>query len=286
MAYQEQRAIVTVTGPASIGSLATVLRGGIPRVLLEIVMVPNAACVIQLFDNGLPMSAAYPLAQNQKWSAPGKVLLGDLAVTISNATVVQFELRFIEGIIASEAAERIPRQNVFGASDITAASFPTSLYGPWGPGNTVPPDALLIGVQDPNGDLAPLNSDFSGNLQIGTSNGQILSVRQFANSVPQLTQAAVSFNTTGDNTIVAAVAAQTIRIHRLILSVSTPTNLIFKDSTPTNFSGAMPFAANGGLILDFDSGEPWYKTAVGKAFVINQSGTAQVSGTVYYEQSL
>ena len=100
------------------------------------------------------------------------------------------------------------------------------------------------------------------------------------------TRASISFSASGDNTLVAGIASKIVRVYRIFLVVSAATNLTFVDGTPggTNFDGALAMSANGGLTLDF-SEEPWFVTSAGNAFVLNQSGSAQIGGCIYYQQS-
>jgi hypothetical protein len=93
-------------------------------------------------------------------------------------------------------------------------------------------------------------------------------------------EAAIDFSANGDNTLIALVAAKKIKVHRLFLVVSTATNLTFKDGA-TALTGAMFMSANGGFTLDMQ-GDPWFTTTAGAAFVLGQSGTAQISGRLYY----
>lgn len=97
-----------------------------------------------------------------------------------------------------------------------------------------------------------------------------------------LVSASINFSTTGDNVIVSTSTTRNIRVYQMILTVGAATNLIFKDGE-TNLTGAMNLAANGSITLDFN-GEPWFIAVANDAFIINQSGTAQVSGRIYYEQ--
>ena len=98
-----------------------------------------------------------------------------------------------------------------------------------------------------------------------------------------LTDAVVNSNATGDITIVAAVTGQQIHVYRLVIVVGAATNLTFKDGASTNLTGAMNMLANGSITLDYDGGsKAWFTTTAGNAFVINQSGTAQISGKVSY----
>ncbi len=99
----------------------------------------------------------------------------------------------------------------------------------------------------------------------------------------QLTSASVSFSASGDNTIVSAVAAQVIKVYRIMFTVTGAVNITFKNGS-TALSGAMPFAANGGIVLDF-SGEPWWTCSTNTAFIINLSTGTQVSGQIWYIQA-
>lgn len=101
-----------------------------------------------------------------------------------------------------------------------------------------------------------------------------------ASDAPRLTHASIDFTTTGDNTVVSGTAQQTVRVYKIFFVVSDATDIVFKDGS-TALTGAISMAAKGSFILDFDA-EPWFATSAGSAFVINQSGTAQVSGRIYY----
>lgn len=98
-----------------------------------------------------------------------------------------------------------------------------------------------------------------------------------------LSGALISFATSGDNNIVAGVTAKVIKAYRLYIVVGGATNITIKDGS-TALTGAMPFASNGSLVLDF-SGIPWYTTSAGNALVINSSAAVQVSGRVEYTQA-
>lgn len=99
--------------------------------------------------------------------------------------------------------------------------------------------------------------------------------------LPQLQSAVISFASASDNEIIAAVTGKRILVHRLFLVCAGTTNLTFKRGT-TALSGAIPMAANGGITFDI-TGEPWFTTGIAENFVITSSGSAQVSGTVYYD---
>ena len=98
-----------------------------------------------------------------------------------------------------------------------------------------------------------------------------------------LLRSSISFATTGDNVIVAAVAGQIIQVYRIFLITTTAITLTFKDGAGTTLTGGLPLAANGAITLDH-SGDPWFVTTAGNAFILNQSGTSQISGAVWYTQ--
>lgn len=101
----------------------------------------------------------------------------------------------------------------------------------------------------------------------------------------QYTRAVVSCAASGDNIIVASVAAQFVRVYGLLLLVDIPVSVKLGDLTPAFFTGAMKFSAGGGLFLPA-YGEPYFITAVGKGFNINLSAAVQCSGVIWYQQGV
>ena len=98
-----------------------------------------------------------------------------------------------------------------------------------------------------------------------------------------LTEISINFSGTGDNTVVSAVAGQHVRVYKIFFVVNAATNLIFKNDG-TGLTGSVAMLANGSFVLDFDE-RPWFTATSGNAFIINQSGTAQISGRCYYVQA-
>lgn len=117
---------------------------------------------------------------------------------------------------------------------------------------------------------------------VDTSAGPVQVQRQ-PTATAFLTQIGVNQTTAGDLTIVPAVPGKTIRVYRVFLMSAVSGSLTPKDGTVA-FCGPLPFAANGGLIMDFD-GEPWFTCTPGNAFVINMSAAGQLSGRVGYTVS-
>lgn len=104
-----------------------------------------------------------------------------------------------------------------------------------------------------------------------------------AATVANLTSAQVNAAGAGDNTLVAGIAGQTIRLWKIFLVVNAAVNIQFK-SGATTLTPVMNMLANGSFVLDFD-GEPWLVTAVADALILNLSAAVQVSGRLYYTQS-
>lgn len=88
----------------------------------------------------------------------------------------------------------------------------------------------------------------------------------------------------GDNTVIAAVAGQIIRVYKILLWANGSTSVTLKDGAATSLTGAMAFTAQTGFVLDYDD-QPWFITSSGNAFVINLSAAIQVSGTLSFTQS-
>ena len=100
---------------------------------------------------------------------------------------------------------------------------------------------------------------------------------------PHLSEAKIDLNSIGDNTLVSAVASQTIRLYKIQFIVAADVDIIFKDGS-TALTGLMTLFAGGSYILDFDK-EPWYTTSSGSALVLNLSAAVQVSGRLHFVQS-
>jgi hypothetical protein len=94
--------------------------------------------------------------------------------------------------------------------------------------------------------------------------------------------AALNFSSTGDNTIITAGAVGPINVYGMFFTVTGATNITFKDSVVGALSGAIVLTANGSSITLPVSEEPLYYTQPGSNFVINQSGSATIGGTIYY----
>ena len=106
------------------------------------------------------------------------------------------------------------------------------------------------------------------------------------NDAADLLQAPINFSSVGSNQVLAGVPGAIIRIYKIFFIVGASTNITYQDGTSfsaINVSGPLAFAASEGMVLDFDT-KPWLTCGSGNSFILNQSGTAQVSGIVYYTQ--
>ena len=92
MAYADEiRTTGTVAGATA---AANVLHGRAADVL-EMTVQASIAAVVQWFEDGIPISGAWALVAGEKWSAPGKMIQGDLNLSISTGATVTYEIRWI-----------------------------------------------------------------------------------------------------------------------------------------------------------------------------------------------
>lgn len=109
--------------------------------------------------------------------------------------------------------------------------------------------------------------------------------------MPWPAETAIDFSASGDNAVVAATPNWRVRVFQIFFVVSADTVITFKDGASIDLTGPISMKANGSVVLDFVRGsreadQPWFTTSEGNAFIINQSGTAQVSGRVYYTHGM
>lgn len=92
----------------------------------------------------------------------------------------------------------------------------------------------------------------------------------------------LNFAASGDNTLIALSAGAIIRVYQLLLIGNAAVNVIFKHGA-TAFNGfAFPLVAAGSAIVLDHTGQPWFTTLPGEAFIVNLSGAVQATGQVYY----
>lgn len=97
-------------------------------------------------------------------------------------------------------------------------------------------------------------------------------------------RAAINIAAAGDNTVIAAVVGQTIRIYHYDLVVNNNVVVTLKDGAAA-MSGPYQFTAGAGMAYDAPGGIYPIVLTAGSAFVINLGGAVQVSGFIQYTQS-
>jgi len=136
--------------------------------------------------------------------------------------------------------------------------------------------------------IASDNTAFSVNATVSNTATTPVYTTPASPTTSQYSHAAITFSGSGDNIIVALSGSTTIRVYRIFVvngDASNSTNLIIKDSTPTNFTGAFYIASQGGSFAADGEGDPLWVAASGKNFSINSSVGVQISGEVWYTQS-
>lgn len=133
---------------------------------------------------------------------------------------------------------------------------------------------------------SPLSIDGAANLRIGAGLGAnaTIPVAPTAPAAGTYTLAAISFAAAGDNTVIAAVAGQTIRIYHYNFVLAAASNITLKSGAVAK-SGVYPLQQYMGLVFDAPGGAVTFDCAASAAFVINNSNAIQVSGFVLYTQS-
>lgn len=95
--------------------------------------------------------------------------------------------------------------------------------------------------------------------------------------------AAISGATSGDNTLVAAVANKVISVKSMFLVVAGDVTLRFESGAGgTALSGVMSLSINSGFVLPHNPAG-WFETAAGQLLNMELNGAVQISGTLCYE---
>lgn len=87
----------------------------------------------------------------------------------------------------------------------------------------------------------------------------------------------------GDNTIVAAVANRAIVVQAVMLVTAGAVNVRFESgASGTALTGQMNLAANGGFVLPFCE-EGWFECATNTLLNLELSGATSVDGVLIYK---
>lgn len=93
--------------------------------------------------------------------------------------------------------------------------------------------------------------------------------------------AAINTSSSGDNTVVAAVAGKKIRVLAYLVGVSATQQLTWKSGAGTSLAGQLSFAQYGGVSAPLNQ-IGWFETAVGEPLVLNLGQAALTGGHLTY----
>jgi hypothetical protein len=97
--------------------------------------------------------------------------------------------------------------------------------------------------------------------------------------------AAINASSSGDNTVVAAAAGKRYRVIGYTFLCASAVSVKWKNGASADLTGAMPFAANGGITTPEFKEYGHFATSVGNALVLNLSGAVSVQGHVTYHET-
>ncbi len=96
-----------------------------------------------------------------------------------------------------------------------------------------------------------------------------------------VTQAAINFSASGDNTIVSGILGKRIKVLQFFFVLAGATNLTYKSGS-TILSGPLDFPTAGSEVQDFI--QLPLTCNPDDSFVINSSAAVQVGGIIWYIQ--
>jgi uncharacterized membrane protein len=107
--------------------------------------------------------------------------------------------------------------------------------------------------------------------------------------VPPLTNIPLNFQplAVGDNILIPAVALQTIKSYRMLLTFGGNSNIQFFDGPSAQnrpLTGLFPMFPGGSITLQ-PTGIPWFTDTVNQPFVLNSSAGVNAGGMISYVQS-
>jgi len=94
--------------------------------------------------------------------------------------------------------------------------------------------------------------------------------------------AVINANTSGNNTVVAAVASKRIRVLSMWIICTSAGDVRWESAAGgTALTGQAPVAANGGYVLPYNEGG-WFQTVAGELLNLELSGTLDCNGSLSY----
>lgn len=101
-----------------------------------------------------------------------------------------------------------------------------------------------------------------------------------------LSEQKIDFAASGDNVVIAAQTNRSILLYRLFFVVHGQVVVRFLDGeSGDDFTGPITLNNSATFVLDTPRDEqPWFKTTLGNAFVLNLSAPVQISGRAYFHR--
>jgi hypothetical protein len=132
-----------------------------------------------------------------------------------------------------------------------------------------------------NNALPGLSDGQQAQLQLDSIGRLIVNAVAGAPTTSLYSAANVAVAASGDNTVIAGLASQTIRLYALALTLAAPVDVALKDGSTVlgTFQGVTA------LIFDPLIGNPRWVTAAGNGFVVNLAAAVACKGTVWFTQS-
>jgi hypothetical protein len=136
-----------------------------------------------------------------------------------------------------------------------------------------------------DGTHGPVSVTAASTSAVAASPALVVSQTPNLPTVDTVSKATVNASANGNNTLIAGVGGETIRVFKVALVFSVGGTAIFQDGNSTALTGPLVLNAGATIVLDMDITNPWFLTSAGNAFVVNLAGGAVVGGVVYYTQS-
>ena len=129
-------------------------------------------------------------------------------------------------------------------------------------------------------------SDSTGVVGLNSGTNTIGKTYAALQTTKALTNANVSFSSSGENTVVSGTASQTIRVFAGSFSAASAVTLTIKDAASGNTLATVPLLSGGSFNFDtIHSGAPLFVTASSGAFIISLGSAVSVTGFVQYTKS-
>ena len=140
--------------------------------------------------------------------------------------------------------------------------------------------SLRVVVASDSPDMAKLDSIISA------LTAQATSIAHFAlDATLDYSKVIDNSSASGERDLVAATAAQTIRVYRMIISAAGATTVELRDGAAGASLMTLEFPAAGAYVLSSENGRPWTVSTTNTKLVRNSTNAVKVVMTVWYVKS-